>query len=171
MCRPGKRFEATGPRTSRDDLDDPMSQSLYVDLYAALWPLTAPERYAGQLDLFDRDQDPERPRPTRAAPAERPRPAPSFHMPDARRFKENRQDPVGHDELKTGDAPGEMFPEIPRDKAFTWRPFRRLLMSRASAEGELRSRSREPGYHAGGIEPAGDYFRVNVLYRYPRIKY
>ena len=160
-----------------------MSQSPYVDLYAALWPLTQPERYAGQGELFNRDRGPEAsppasrtwPDPDDAADPglqdeslpNRPRQR-AFHEPDA---PVDRQGMVGPDKLKTKPKDGDPFDWVARDDQHSWRPTTGLFPDRDSAYGALAQAKGERGYHTGHVVQAGDFWRVNVLYRYPHVQY
>jgi hypothetical protein len=168
-----------------------MSATLQQDCYAALWCAIfharhSLDRYAGQGELFNRDRGPEPtapasptwPDPDDAAdPGFRDPPAPgrsrpqAFHEPDAAKLAEARQGAIGASPLKTEPRERDPFPWVPRDDQHSWRPTTGLFPDRDSAHGALAQAKSERGYHTGHVVPSGDFWRVNVLYRYPHVQY
>lgn len=153
------------------------------DCHATLWSALfsahhSLDRYAAQGELFPEGEpepdptDPPASRPASPRPQRTQRPQrPAFHQPDAERAAENRREHVDLGKLNTGEKPGPMFPAIARDPAFHWIEQTSMIPSKGSAEALLRERSGKRGYHAGEIVPAGDFWRVNHLYRFPRVQY
>jgi hypothetical protein len=164
-----------------------MPDSPFVQLYCQLHRVL--DRYVvpGQGELFNRDRGPEPippPGPGIAhdpddaadpgfndppAPG-RPRP-PAFHEPDAAKLAEARAGAIGASPLKTEPNVPDAFPWVERDDQHSWRPTTGLFPDRDSAHGQLAQAKSERGYHTGHVVPSGDFWRVNVLYRYPHVQY
>jgi len=73
--------------------------------------------------------------------------------------------------LDLGPRPAQMMPEIHRDPAYHWMEQSTVLPTRDSAESMLAEHRHRVGFHDGEIVPAGQMFRVNRLYRFPRVMY
>jgi hypothetical protein len=166
-----------------------MTETLQRDCYAALWCALFSarhtlDRYADQGELFSRDREPTAPGsatwhdPDDAAdpglndpPAPgRPRPR-ALHEPDAAREADNRQNRVDLGSLDLGPQPGPMLPGIERDPGYNWIPRTSLHTTKQRAYEILEQKKRERGFHAGEVVPAGEFWRVNHLYRFPHVQY
>jgi len=166
-----------------------MSATMQQDCYAALWCAlfnASLDRYAGQGELFNRDRGPELtgpasstwPDPDDAADPglndlplpKRPRPR-ALHEPDAERAAENLQGRVDLGRLDLGPRPGPMFPGIERTPEHHWIERSTVVPTESSARLLANTEGDKHGFHVGEVVPAGQMWRVNRLYRFPRVQY
>ena len=138
-----------------------MSATLQQECYAALW--SALFRATHSLDRYIEVDDVQA---GRLLPPTRP------HVPVL-----DPQGPLATQSASLmADQPAPprrdaMFPHIERDPQYHWIPRSELIPTRDSAYETLRRARGAPGFHQGEVVPEGQMFRVNHLYRFPRVQY